>query len=414
LAASNLVAVAVATAVVSDLEHDVAIVAIMFNAIVSVVLLTAAVFRNRLEFDRRADLVARQELQDSILEGTFSGVAIVRDGEVSEANHAFAQLFHVAPDQLTGTPLRIYFGSASDERVADLETSTGPAIELSISRPDGSSFDAEVIARRTPDGTARVVAIRDISERKRNDRALVRAQRMESVGRVAAGLAHDTNNELFVIAAHSEAVRADLKRAGLATGGVEQIRDASDRIAVLIGRVLQFGRDDESAPEPVDLGVVIEENGPMWRQVLGAEVNLRLEARKPCVALIDRARVEQLLLNLVLNARDALDGAGEVWVASQLQTVDDSTTAAPAELAPGRYHLVTVTDNGHGISLDDRHLVFDPFFTTKDHDHGTGLGLYTSREIARSAGGDLSVVSEGGRTTFAFHVPEHISSEGRS
>ncbi len=406
LAGVNLLTVVAAT-LVTDLDADVAIVAIMFNSIVTVVLLTAAIFRDRLEQDRRADLVARKQLEDSILANSFAGIAVVRNGVIEEANQNFSDLFGATDAGLAGRPMRGLFESSSDDAVPGSPARAGShPVELTALRSDGSSFVAEVIVQHTPDQTAEVIALRDITERKRADEALLRAQRLESVGRLAAGIAHDTNNELFVISAHADELMRQQKDAGMPTGAVQQIRDAAERVSNLIGRVLLVGRGEEVIPQAIALSEFIDESGPMWRQVLGRGIDLRLEPGDDGCVWISRGHLEQLLLNLVLNARDALDGAGEVRIAVD-RVVMAPDVDLPVDLRPGAYQRIAIADDGSGIAPQHLPHVFDPFFTTKDDAGGTGLGLYTSREIVRRAGGELTVESTIAGTAFVVHLPEH-------
>ena len=396
LAGVNLATVIGVVVVVPDLPPRTAITAVMFNVTMAAVLLIAATFRDRGERARRSAVVANQRLQESIIEGTFGGIAIVHDGVVREANHAFARLFDRVHADLEGTALTELFAADS---LSDLQHEmAGRTVEIAGLRSDGTSFDVEAVVRRVDEEVedVYVLALRDVSERKRANDALVHAQRMESVGRLAAGIAHDTNNELLVITVHAER----LLRSGASdvqVDGIRHIQDAAGRVATLVQRVLVFGRDqvDEIV---IDLPSFVGRCCAAWHQVLGPDVEVVVAAHPGAGAvLVDENRLVQLLLNVVLNARDAIDGAGEIRVAidgrnvtevGEVGTVGEVDAVGAVgtvisdtgvRLPPGRYQAVTVTDHGGGIAADHLDSVFDAFFTTKDTGRGTGLGLYTSR-----------------------------------
>lgn len=415
LAAANMAVVVAAVFTVSDLDSDVAIVAIMFNAIVSVLLITAAAFRNRLEQDRRADLLAKQRLHESILEGSFGGIAVV-DGEViSQANEAFSNLFGVDAGGLAGAHLAQLFDDASSEMLGRaIDQADGRPVEIAAIRSDGSMFDAEILVPRAvaPDAATEVVAIRDITDRKQADEVMQRAQRMESVGRLAAGLVHDTNNELFVISAFADQLVREQKEADRPTDAARQIQDAVDRVSTLIRRVLLIGQGNATEPKVINTYDFVTECCPMWQRVLGTEIDIEVVGEGNGQVYIDRGGFEQVLLNLVLNAGDAIRGEGVVRVGIVGVTLDDAPASRDTGLSPGPFQRITVADTGEGISAEHLTHIFDPFFTTKDDGRGTGLGLYTSRAIVQNSGGMLTAESTEQGTTFIVHLPESSPADG--
>jgi PAS domain S-box-containing protein len=407
IASVNQTAVLVAVGV-ADVDGDLAVVAVMFNAIVAVVVVTAAWFRNRLEQDRRADLVAQQRLHEGILAGTFGGIAIVRDGLVVDANEAFSGLFATVHTDLRGTRIDELFRPGVYEALREAaDAASGVPVETTALRSDGAAFATEVLVRLI-DGEGRVsevIAMRDITDRKEADEALFRAQRMESVGRLAAGLAHDTNNELMVISALTGELEGEHRRAGLPTRGVEQIRHAAQNVSTLIQRVVLFGRDNEHEPTLIDTGEFLAACRPLWQQVLGRHIDLEVEFDEPAPIRIDRIRLEQVLLNLVLNARDAIEESGTVRVVADTVDVTAGSHPVGRQLPAGRYPRISVSDTGRGIDPDDLAHLFEPFFTTKSDGQSTGLGLYTSREIARGSGGDVAVETSPEGATVSVYLP---------
>jgi PAS domain S-box-containing protein len=406
LALVNLAAVVIAVLTEPSLDGDTAAVAVMFNAIAAAVLLTGAAFRDRQEHDRRADLLARQRLHERILEGTFGGIAIVRDGVVAETNAAFAELVGATQDEVAGTALVSLFDEDVSDVLARAIATPGPRpAELALVRRDGSTLRAEVLVRGADDGggASVVVAMRDVTERHRAAEMLQRAEQMESLGRLAASIVHDTNNELFIVTADADRLIAEQEAAGRPTDAAHRILDATARISTMLRRVLVLGRDETIQPEPIDVPRFVDERRRMWQQVLGHDIQLDGIDRGAGVAWSDRSRLEQLLLNLVLNARDAIDGPGVVRLETDEISIDER--AANGDLPTGPYQRIVVADDGRGIAARDLERVFEPFFTTKADGLGTGLGLYTSRQIAEQAGGSLTVESGPGGTTFTVLLP---------
>ena len=388
------------------LDGDTVVVAIMFNVIVTAVLLIARRHRNQLERDRRAELVARQRLNQSVLAASFGGIAMIHDGVIDDSNEAFAELLAMSQADLVGTSVYQLFGPESQAGVEDLVSrSDGRPAEVVAQRRDGSTFDAEILALRPDDAEDPpiVMAIRDISERKRATEAFVRAQRMESVGRLAAGIAHDTNNQLSVVGATVELLLKDSAQSQEGRTRLRMIRNAADHIGALVQRVLVVSRRRVSDPVVVDLEGFIAALEPMWSGVLGDRIDLQLgwHGDSGCVE-IDPIEFEQVLLNLVLNARDAMQGSGvlRIDVGGDVR-VNERTKHLPV----GEYATIAVTDTGEGIAPEHLNRVFEAFFTTKGEEAGTGLGLYTCRDVVERAGGALTVASRPGATTFQVLLP---------
>ena len=307
---------------------------------------------------------------------------------------------------LVGTPVHELFAADSQAGFGVvLSRSDGHPAEVVARRRNGSTFDAEILALcpDDDDDAPIVMAIRDISERKRASEAFVRAQRMESVGRLAAGIAHDTNNQLSVVGATVELLLRDPDQSEDGRTRLRIVRSAADHIAALVQRVLVASRRRASDPVVVELGGFVVGLEPMWRSVLGDQIELKLDWHdgSGCV-LIDPIEFEQVLLNLVLNARDAMHGSGVLRIDVGAVT---SGIHGTKELPMGEYVAIAVTDSGEGIAPDHLDRVFEAFFTTKGEESGTGLGLYTCRDIVERAGGALTVESRPGATTFRVLLP---------
>ncbi|MCP3854869.1 MAG: PAS domain S-box protein [Actinomycetia bacterium] len=379
--------------------------AIVFNAIIAAVLLTARSHRDRLELVRRQEMLARQRLTDLILRSTFGGIAIHHRGEIIRSNETFGAMFGLADDSAVGRQLEELFAPKSQASLTGLvEGVEGGSADLVAMRRDGSAFEAEVLCPAGLIGTedAQVLAIRDISDRKRAADTLVRAQRMESVGRLAAGIAHDTNNLLAVILINSERLATEQTRSGHAPGLADSIHGAAQQIATLLGRLQLVDRGRVDEPVVVDLLSFVVDRCPMWGQVVGDRIDVDIRHGDDIGQVaVDPTHLEQVLLNLVLNARDAMPAGGQVVVELDGVRLDED-----GHLPAGRYQRIRVHDNGVGIPPENLEQVFEPFFTTKRKEMGTGIGLYTSREVIEESGGTLTVEVSPDFTTFQVLLPD--------
>jgi signal transduction histidine kinase/response regulator RpfG family c-di-GMP phosphodiesterase len=249
---------------------------------------------------------------------------------------------------------------------------------------------------------------RDITERRETMERLQRAQRMESVGKLAGGIAHEVNNMMSVVLGCSEFVlrRADLHPAVRAD--IEQVRQAAERSAAITAQLLAFSRRQMLQPVALDLRAVVRELEPVLRRTLGESVSLELRLGSVGAVLADRGQLQQVLVNLALNARDAMPLGGRLVVETAGVELTDSDAAEHPEvrLRRGPHVLLRVTDTGHGMDRETAGHVFEPFFTTKGVGKGTGLGLSTVYGIVKQSDGYVWVDSEPGRgATFRIYLP---------
>jgi signal transduction histidine kinase len=249
----------------------------------------------------------------------------------------------------------------------------------------------------------------DVTERRRREEErrklegqLRQSQKLEAVGRLAGGVAHDFNNLLMVITAHGELLRRGLEPGDPRLGKLEQITNAAERASRLVGRLLAFSRAQVLEPRVLDLNTLVAEVAHTLRPVLGSRVSLvTTPSPQPEHVKVDRAQMEQLLMNLALNARDAMPSGG---------TLDLSTThrdVPPGEaVPPGPYVVLSVRDTGMGMDSETRRHVFEPFFTTKSAGEGTGLGLAMVYGIVQQSGGHVTLESVPGRgSVFLIYLP---------
>jgi signal transduction histidine kinase/DNA-binding response OmpR family regulator len=238
----------------------------------------------------------------------------------------------------------------------------------------------------------------DITERKQLEEQFRQSQKLEGVGRLAGGVAHDFNNLLTVITGFSHITLAGLAPHDKLRGGMEEVLKAAVRATSLTEQLLAFSRRQPSRTEIVVLNELVENVQKMLGRLIGADVNVAL-VLDPAEGTIraDAVQIEQAIMNLILNARDAMPNGGKLTIETAHQSVDAHLAASHPDLAPGEYLSLTVRDTGTGISPEVKTHIFEPFFTTKPQGKGTGLGLSTVYGIVKQCGGSISVWSEVGR-----------------
>jgi PAS domain S-box-containing protein len=284
--------------------------------------------------------------------------------------------------------------------------SSGPWKHL---RRDGTLIDVEVVSSPLRFGgrPARLVLASDVTERKRLEAQLRQAQKMEAVGRLAGGIAHDFNNMLGVVVGFAGLLLRDLPPESRAVARVEQIQKAAERATSLTRQLLAFSRQQVLQPRPVDVNAVVTDLDQMLRRLLGSDVEIVTSlAAGLAPALVDPSQLQQVVLNLVVNARDAMPQGGRILLETASTTLDERYCRPHPEVQPGSYVMLAVSDTGLGMDQATMARIFDPFFTTKPEGQGTGLGLSTVYGIVRQSGGHLTVYSEPGiGSTFRVYLP---------
>jgi signal transduction histidine kinase len=250
--------------------------------------------------------------------------------------------------------------------------------------------------------------------RKSSENELLQAQKLESVGRLAGGIAHDFNNMLFAIQGYAELLAQDLGSADPARlapdellVSVNAISDAAKRAATLTAQLLAFSRRQIVATEVLDINAMVTAISPMVRQLVGTSTRLILKL-DPATGHMraDAGQIDQIVVNLVINARDAMPDGGTVTIETGNASFDDFHAPGHADGAPGPYIFLAITDNGVGMDHETRDHIFEPFFTTKDVGNGTGLGLATAHGVVHQAGGHIFVYSEPGKgSVFKLYFP---------
>ena len=283
--------------------------------------------------------------------------------------------------------------------------------ELEIVRKDGEIINVLDTTTVVRDEAGEVIAyrgiLRDVTTQRRLEQELRQVQKMEAVGRLAGGVAHDFNNLLTAIFAYAEQLRLSLNEEDHRRSYVDSIADATERGSALTSRLLAFGRRQVLRPVPLDLNAVVGEMGGLLRQVIPEDVELVTDL-DPEVGFVrvDQTQFEQVVLNLVMNAGDAMPDGGRLTLRSSRCYVGDTWLDDAPALEPGDYTRLTVEDTGTGISDSVREHIFEPFFTTKSAERGTGLGLATVYSAVREFGGLVEVKSElGAGSSFDVYLP---------
>ncbi len=376
---------------------------------------------------RRADEARRELSSEQAARAELSGLLRDLDAIMWEAHSPERETLTFVSgrvEEILGYPLERWFepgfwGSIlhpDDRELVTLEFSTAPTagerheLEYRLQAFDGRSVrvrdSVRVVLGQEGGQTVRLRGvITDVTEHHELEARLLQSQKMEAVGQLAGGIAHDFNNLLTVIAGYADRL---LDRAEDATTQLEvrQIREAADRATSLIGQLLAFSRRAPQHVELVDLETLVHDLETLMGRLIGEHITITVRATPDLDPVrADRRQLEQVVMNLAVNARDAMPDGGEIRIETAAAEVDDET-ARERGVAPGAYAMLIVSDTGTGMSEETLTRAFEPFFTTKPQGKGTGLGLATAYGIVQAAGGYLTIESELGRgTDVAVYLP---------
>ena len=359
-----------------------------------------------------------------LVENAPEGIFVQADGRILFVNPATVSLLGAArPEDLIGRDIAAFIAPEYHAAVRDrirLQRETGgavPPMEQEYLRLDGGRVPVETTAVRVKFAgrDAHLVFIRNVAERRRIEEEklhlqtqLAQAQKMDSIGRLAGGVAHDFNNMLGVILGQAELALDELDLSSPLYDGLQEIRKAAARSGELTRQLLAFARKQTIAPKPLDLNATVEGMLQMLRRLIGENVELAwLPCPVPARVKMDPSQIDQILANLCVNARDAVGDKGHVAIETGLAEFDDKHCAAHAGFLPGRFVRLAVRDDGCGMDAETRARLFEPFYTTKEVGQGTGLGLATVYGIVTQNDGFIRVDSEPGRgSTFQIYLPQ--------
>ncbi|MAF67531.1 MAG: hybrid sensor histidine kinase/response regulator [Planctomycetes bacterium] len=391
------------------------------HAMVNTPLATLAIWITA--FGVRLRMTSEQELSDSdselraILETAIDGVITIdEDGLITSINPAGVEMFGYGKEELVGRNVSLLMPAPFEQEHdgyirAYLESGQRKIIgigrEVVGLRKDRTAIPLDLGVSEWSDGSPRFTAIlRDLSDRRQLEAEMRQAQKLEALGRFTGGIAHDFNNLLMGVISCCRIAKAS-EDAGEVGRQLEEIQKAAERGAAFTGQLLTFSRRREIPPEPILIDAVVEGLETMLRRLLGEEVDLSVElGAHHARVLIDPIQVEQILMNLAINSRDAMRQRGSLGVRTDVQTCDQAGVGGAGGVGVGRYVLIEVHDDGSGMTDDVQAKAFDPFFTTKPPGEGTGLGLSTVYGLVRQCGGHLHLTTapdEG--TRIAVHLP---------
>jgi two-component system cell cycle sensor histidine kinase/response regulator CckA len=372
------------------------------------------------------DITQRQRAEESmreseerfrrLSEAANEGIAIHEDGRILEANQALAAMFGYELADVLGRHALELAAPASRELVFhNIRAGYEKPYEAVGLRKAGTTFPVEIQGKAAPyrGRPVRVTLIRDLSARQHLEAQLRQAQKLEAVGRLAGGVAHDFSNLLTVIGGYSDLLLSDLDPGNPLHRHAAAINHAAARGTALTRQLLVFSRRQVLQRTVLDLNAVVTETGKMLQRLIGEDIAL-VTTLDPALGRVnaDPGRLEQVILNLAVNARDAMPQGGRLTLETANVELGEAEAHRQVGVIPGRYVRLAVRDTGIGMDAATQSHLFEPFFTTKEPGKGTGLGLATVYGIVTQSGGHIEVDSTPGRgTTFQIYLPRF--EEGR-
>ena len=380
-----------------------------------------------------SDITERKQAEDALRASEAFNAAMIAcspvalysidtNGNVQSWNPSAERVFGWKAEEVIGKPLPIVsedqmeFFTELKNKVLAGHTIIG--LEVNRLRKDGSLFTGRLSTSPILDATGTVVgilgAMEDISESKKLEEQLNQAQKMESVGRLAGGVAHDFNNMLNVILGNADLMLEDLPADSPLRAEIKEIQKAGQRSADLTRQLLAFARRQTITPKVLDLNETVESMLKMLRRLIGEDIDLLWKPAKVLAPVrIDPSQIDQILANLCVNARDAIGhNVGKVTIETKQFSFDEEYCADHAGFAAGHYVMLAVSDDGCGMDHATKAQIFEPFFTTKGVGEGTGLGLATVYGIVKQNNGFINVYSEPGQgTTFRVYFSVHKSAK---
>ncbi|MCI0487429.1 MAG: response regulator [Blastocatellia bacterium] len=357
-----------------------------------------------------------EERYRRIIETAEEGVWITgADNETTFVNRKMAEMLGYSVEEVLGRPI-FEFMDEEWRKVAEMNLEerrkgVGGRFDFKYRRKDGT--DLWTIRSTTPmfDDRGKYIGvlamITDITERKHLEQQFLQSQKMESIGRLAGGIAHDFNNLLTAIMGYSQMILARLKESDPMREEVQEIERASRRAASLTSQLLAFSRKQILQPKVLDLNIVVANMEKMLLRLISEDIELvtKLDASLGRVK-VDPGQIEQVMVNLAVNARDAMPKGGKLIVETTNVELDEGYARKHMAVRPGPYVMLAISDTGSGMDEETQSRIFEPFFTTKEQGKGTGLGLSTVYGIVEQSGGNIWLYSEPGRgTTFKVYLP---------
>jgi len=375
--------------------------------------------QSRVTNDVSSAVQSSDQMVAALLESASQAIiSIDRTGRIVLSNRRAEEMFGYTREELVGARVEILLpesrrtahGRQREGYFARPHTRPmGIGMDLAGRRKDGTEFPVEVSLSyiETQQGFFGIAFVSDISQRKALEEQLMQAQKMEAVGRLAGGVAHDFNNMLTVINGYNRMILDELSPLDPLRGYAEEVLKAADRAGALTNQLLAFSRRQIIMPRVIQVNAVVGQTEKMLHRLLGEDIQLVFDLQ-PDVGNIkaDPNQIAQAIVNLAVNARDAMPTGGRISLETANVHLDENYVRTHLGVQPGDFVMIAMNDTGHGMDASTRQRIFEPFFTTKMQGKGTGLGLATVYGMVKQAGGDIWVYSEVGQgTTFKLYFP---------
>ncbi len=365
------------------------------------------------------ELAKSLSLLTATLESTADGILVVNnEGKIVNLNQKFIDMWSIPPEIIR---------SGDDQKAIDFVLSQLKYPDLFVNKvkelyahPDAESedtlefIDGKIFERYSQPhklggkSIGRVWSFRDITEKRRLEDSLRQSQKMEAVGQLAGGVAHDFNNILTVIMGYGDFLAAKIPRDDPMFKDLEEIKNASQRASTLTHQLLAFSRKQILSPKILNLNTVVGNMEKMLKRLIGEDIDMIFIPTKDLSKIwADQGQIEQVVMNIVVNARDAMPDGGKITIETANVELDDCYARTHDNVQKGPHVVLSISDTGIGMDEKTRSRIFEPFFTTKEVGKGTGLGLSTVYGIVKQSGGNIWVYSEPGKgTTFKIYFPQ--------
>jgi two-component system cell cycle sensor histidine kinase/response regulator CckA len=371
------------------------------------------------EQKRKEEMLQKSESKfRTIFERVAVGIALVSiDGQLVESNPALREMLRYGAEELRNRVFNefIHPEDAVIDVDLDQELIAGKRdhyqIEKRFVRKDGGvvwcQLNVSLVRGGQEERPFTICMVEDITERKRLETQFFQSQKMETIGRLAGGIAHDFNNLLTVIKGYTQLSLSHIQEGDPCRENIEEIKAAAERAAELTNQLLTFSRRQILDMKVLDLNTIVRGLEKMTGRIIGEDIEMVTVLDNHLGRVkTDPSQIEQVILNLVVNARDAMPAGGKLAIETANVVLDETYARTHIGVAPGSYVMLSVSDTGCGMSPEIKELIFEPFFTTKEEGKGTGLGLSTIYGIVKQSGGNIWVYSEPGRgTTFKVYLP---------
>ena len=361
---------------------------------------------------RRALEVSEDRFERFFEEAPLGILLLDKEGQITDYNAQFASLLCADMDSSEGLHFKELIDEADREEVVSAmeRIEQGRQLEAPLEvtlNCSGKKVQTEMHARRFKGSNDIVLHFIDLTEKKQLEQQFVQSQKMQAIGQLAGGVAHDFNNLLTAMIGFCDLLLLRHKPGDPSFSDIMQIKQNANRASNLVRQLLAFSRQQTLRPAVHDMTDILTELSHLMRRLIGASIEMNIvHGRELGLVKVDEGQMEQVLINLAVNARDAMDGGGTLTIETENFTNREPMELVSEEMPPGHWTMIKVSDTGCGIEQENMTRIFEPFFTTKEKGHGTGLGLATVYGIIRQTDGYLDVKSKIGKgTTFSIYLP---------